>query len=454
MTLSFELTGLLIIAILASLILLVRRWQPQRHHGIPWARGGIPLLGHALAYKHDAPGFLRKQSKEVGAAFRINLAGKCMVVLGLDPDMHRRVAMASENQLSARKAVAAVGFVETLGADNVFHGTDFHKRVIKENPIRNDTHYVSTIYTALSCFPPGDVEFLGLVRRCVLRAVIDDMLGASLLQADPGFVEAFVRFQDHVEDATAKAAVLPRPIALVLHLWPVALRRMLLTRRLRSTILLGDGPWARAYRERAIDANLAATFTLGLLFAGYKNPAIAASQATLFLLDNLSARAEATAVVQQGCSLAQCSAIRNGSLETLRLTAHSIGAIREVCVDEFQLTDHCKVAKGDTIAVTHIVPNTDPNVWGPDALKFNPDRWENVRPSVGNSLATFSQGLHMCPGRHHALAMVHAAVAVFLHEFDRGRLQLAAPVPPLCFERATLAQRAGPVKVTLKAHCT
>ena len=59
------------------------RWRQQRCCSEaaagpppPWAPGTrLPLLGHALAYKRDPPGFLRRARAAVGPVFKINLAG-------------------------------------------------------------------------------------------------------------------------------------------------------------------------------------------------------------------------------------------------------------------------------------------------------------------------------------------------------------------------------------------
>ena len=55
---------------------------PDGSTPIPFASGAVPLLGHALAYKRDAPGFLAARCAEHGPIFRVNLAGKRMVVIG------------------------------------------------------------------------------------------------------------------------------------------------------------------------------------------------------------------------------------------------------------------------------------------------------------------------------------------------------------------------------------
>jgi hypothetical protein len=102
---------------------------PGAEGAIPDAEGGVPVLGHALLYKAGAPGFLREQSERLGAVFRINLAGKSMIVIGADRAALAQVTNAPTSVLSSRAAVQAIGFTEALGDYNCLYGTDFHKRV-------------------------------------------------------------------------------------------------------------------------------------------------------------------------------------------------------------------------------------------------------------------------------------------------------------------------------------
>mgnify|MGYP004099356571 CR=1 FL=1 len=105
--------------------------------------------------------------------------------------------------------------------------------------------------------------------------------GGVLERGGKDLVDSIVEFQDGVEEATAAAAVLPRWLALPLILWPAARRRRRLEKRIAAA-LEGDGvpgPWATAFGERGLPASIAAEFSVGLLFAAHKNPAIASFQA-------------------------------------------------------------------------------------------------------------------------------------------------------------------------------
>jgi hypothetical protein len=101
-----------------------------------------------------------------------------------------------------------------------------------------------------------------------------------------------------VEEATAKAAVLPRALALPLVLWPVAARRVLLSRRIARLVAAAVaeaeaaeaaadaeaeapsapaelGPWLRAFRDPgasgvSVSAGQGAELVIGLLFAAHK----------------------------------------------------------------------------------------------------------------------------------------------------------------------------------------
>ncbi len=477
----------------------------------------MPLLGHALAYRRDPAAFVTAQCRAVGACFQLDLAGKRMVVVGPDREATRRVASAPESVLSARQAVLDIGFAETLGRLNVQVGTDLHKRIVKQafgasggKRLADELgggmgSEVPLMHAALGrairarLGPPADGErgrwvvvddLLALVRFAVLRASVERLLGPAVLEAaGDGFCDAFMRFQDAVEDATAKAAVLPRWLALPLVLWPTARMRAGVRSMLAAAIARavashashaspasggpggGIGPWVRALVvDDGRTAADAAELCCGLLFAAHKNPAIGAAQAVLMSLggppDALEAvRAEAAALRDEPTEarLAQCDALRRASLEALRLCAHTIGAVRTV-VDRagYELTlgaddagrapPSYLVPCGATIALAHVPTHRDCSIWGAGVERFDPGRPEWSSPSAPDDLkfTTFSQGLHRCPGERLALLVMRCALGQLLCGGFETELLAAHPVPPLDFERATLAQRAGKVRVRVR----
>lgn len=466
-------------------------YDPSKQDGqVPEARGGVAFLGHALKYKADAPRFLCEQNARLGAIFRINLAGKRMVVIGGDRDLIAQATNASEAVLSARAAVQAIGFSEALGDLNVLVGTDFHKRVLKTwlPPLRL-AEEVAPLHATLCAAFELEIglalgtrasatlpDLLTLVRRCVLRAMIDRLLGSALLKyAGDGVLDQMMAFQDALEDAIAKASVLPRFIALPLALWPVQTQR----KRLCGTIerALGSasaadgfGPWLRGFEAEGTPLAQRAELVVGLLFAAHKNPAIGGAQAFLLALQHGGSELQKLKedakrfCAQPGADvLAGCTALRRCALETCRVTAHSVGAVRTVTAPGgFSLTAasgrRYQLAQGETIALSHIAPNLDPAQWGMDAGDYNPCRAEWMAASactddgafVGKGsvdefkLTTFSQGLHKCPGERLSLVVLQSVVAALLAGTP-FQLEPVLPLPAVSFERATLAQRAAPV---------
>ncbi|KAH8082077.1 cytochrome p450 [Aureococcus anophagefferens] len=345
--------------------------------GIPWATGAVPVLGHALAYQQGPADFVAAQCRAVGPVFRVNLAGKRMVVVGDSRDVVRQVTRAPERALSSKDAVAAVGFAETLGRRNVFEGTDFHKRTLKG--AYGDGRLLAEEFPALHAAleaafaveaPGGCVDDLfDVVRRCVLRATLDRFVGGGLVaRGGPRLIDELMGFQDAVESATAAAAVLPRWLSLPAVLWPVARRR------------------------RALQRTLAASLA----------PALAAADGG------------------------------PGSGRALVLAGT------------------WPVRRGETIALSHVAWSRCAAEWGADPAR------DAGRPEYGGpggrdprtrlaacddaKFSVFSQGVHKCPGEKVALVLVAATLAVLVR---RGATPTAAR--PICFERATLAQRKGAV---------
>jgi hypothetical protein len=83
------------IVLLACLVKVVLRLlEPACPTGTrrpPLAPNSLPFIGHALAYKRDPAAFLTRACEAVGPVFRINLAGRCFVVVGPDRDTMRQV---------------------------------------------------------------------------------------------------------------------------------------------------------------------------------------------------------------------------------------------------------------------------------------------------------------------------------------------------------------------------
>lgn len=90
------------------------------------------------------------------------------------------------------------------------------------------------------------------------------------------------------------------------------------------------------------------------------------------------------------------------------------------------------IPKGTAILITPEITNKDPELWGPDAEKFRPERWLNIDPTTEQVLSynnsggaisnyanlTFIHGPRSCIGQGFARAELAIFVAVFVYRFE------------------------------------
>ncbi|KAJ7617996.1 cytochrome P450 [Roridomyces roridus] len=85
------------------------------------------------------------------------------------------------------------------------------------------------------------------------------------------------------------------------------------------------------------------------------------------------------------------------------------------------------IRQGQIIHVPILAVNTDPEIWGEDALKFIPERWENSQalpsatsaiPGVYTHLLTFFGGAHNCIGYRFALVELKAIIFTLVRAFE------------------------------------
>jgi sterol 14-demethylase len=76
----------------------VSKMQPA-----PKLRGGVPLLGHTIAFMRDTIGLLERARRECGAVAQFHVAGRDMVLL-TGPEVHESFFRAPDEQLSPSEA--------------------------------------------------------------------------------------------------------------------------------------------------------------------------------------------------------------------------------------------------------------------------------------------------------------------------------------------------------------
>lgn len=107
------------------------------------------------------------------------------------------------------------------------------------------------------------------------------------------------------------------------------------------------------------------------------------------------------------------------------------------------LIDSVHLPKGSVIFVPIMCVNTSTAIWGPDAAKFHPDRFDNLPaesnavPGVWGNLMTFLGGTRNCIGYRFALAEIRAFLFVLLRSFTFDEL----PSKPEFEKKAAIVMR-------------
>ena len=461
--------------------------------------GGIPILGHATLFKKNPPSFLKSVQDKDGPVFRINLAGRDMVIIGDDEKARKQVQFAAPSVLSSTQAVADVGFDYALSQRSIDFGTLFHKHVLKhyfyrgdgsklfEEAIRDATErafeqetspgapcVVTRRDTAGNGAEGTSVVVNDLIqfsRRMTTRVSIAVFCGSGV-SVDHDLVSECMAFEEQLEATIAKSAVLPRYLSVPLLLRPLQKRRHQLEANLLERFesawkQYGDdnamtangtkdegsdsffsskiGPWLHAAMINKEHRKDVSNFAIGLLFTAAKNPSIGGAQSFLFLKTMTNSDVVTRATEESGSKPKPLSSeiVLKCVLETVRLTGNTIGSLRTAMkAFTLQLSDGTEydIPKGQVIAVSHSLPNKSTAVWGTDAEDFNYER-QGIETAT-----TFGGGLHKCPAQNVAITMMESMVCLWLRQ---GMVLNQKTLPDLCYERATLTQRKGAVAVTV-----
>ncbi|XVE99238.1 hypothetical protein REPUB_Repub03eG0180500 [Reevesia pubescens] len=104
--------------------------------------------------------------------------------------------------------------------------------------------------------------------------------------------------------------------------------------------------------------------------------------------------------------------------ETLRLYSPALAILREALQD-IKLGG-IDVPRGVNVLILKTILHQDPKIWGPDADKFNPERFANGITGackLPHVYVPFGTGPHICPGQHFAMAELKILLSLILSNF-------------------------------------
>ncbi|CZT18452.1 uncharacterized protein RCC_04297 [Ramularia collo-cygni] len=83
------------------------------------------------------------------------------------------------------------------------------------------------------------------------------------------------------------------------------------------------------------------------------------------------------------------------------------------------VVDGKEIPSGSVVGMSAYTMHRDPEIWGPDVLEFNPDRWIG-QPSRAKAadIVIFSKGIRNCAGEPLASAELHMGLAFLSRRYD------------------------------------
>ena len=122
----------------------------------------------------------------------------------------------------------------------------------------------------------------------------------------------------------------------------------------------------------------------------------------------------------------RCPLLVSTSNEVLRFVGASTSTM--IVHEDVYIDDRYLLTKGALVQISATAVHSDPDVWGPNAANFDPERFLKPRKVHPSAFRTFGGGSTLCPGRHLASDEILVFTAMFLHSFDVG---FAAKTPRL-----------------------
>lgn len=136
----------------------------------------------------------------------------------------------------------------------------------------------------------------------------------------------------------------------------------------------------------------------------------------------------------------QCPLLVSTFQEVMRLTVISIATF--AVQEDTELDGKYLLKKGAVIQVPSLAIHTDPEVWGPDAAEFVPDRFVERKKPHPAAFRSFGGGVTLCPGRFFAADIIITMAMLILSsfDFDQGEWTGAS------MDRSKIGTRMGPVE--------
>jgi sterol 14-demethylase len=407
----------------------------------PKVKGGLPLIGHTMAFVKDTIGLLQKTHDECGRVGRFRLFGKD-VILFTGPDAHEELFRQPDEVLSPN---AAYKMMVPVFGEGVAYGAEPARMVeqmhmlypaLRNDRMRTYTDIVAreTLGTIADWGDEGEIEaseFFGMLTNFTSSSCL---LGKEFRNE---MSEEFSKvYYDLERGIVAWGYIHPNlPI-------PAFRRRDKARARLGdmvSEIVAGrkrSGYRGEDFLQTLMDAEYSdgsklsdheiTGMLVAAMFAGHHTSSVTTAWSLIELLRHPQfledVRAEIRGQYADGedysfQSMRELDKTENAVKEALRIHPPLFILLR-AALQDCEVLGY-RVKKGNWVAVSPMVAHRDESVFK-HALEFDPDRYEPGREEDKRPFAyiSFGGGRHKCMGNAFALLQIKTILAVLLNRYD------------------------------------
>ncbi|KAG2669769.1 hypothetical protein I3760_14G049600 [Carya illinoinensis] len=164
-----------------------------------------------------------------------------------------------------------------------------------------------------------------------------------------------------------------------------------------------------------------------IYLAGYESTAVSATWCLMLLASNQEWQDRVRAEVLDICQGSTLDADMLRKMKQLTMVIHEslrlyppVPAVSREALNDMKF-GNINIPKGANIWTVPIISHSDPEIWGSDALKFNPARFANgIKGACSNPhlYMPFGFGPRVCAGQHLAMAELKIVIALLLSNFS------------------------------------
>jgi sterol 14-demethylase len=407
----------------------------------PKLKGGLPLIGHTVAFVKDTIGLLQKTYDECGRVGRFRLFGKDMILF-TGPEAHEALFRQPDEVLSPNAAykmmVPVFGEGVAYGAEPAKMAEQMHMLypALRNNRMRTYTEIVAreTLDVIADWGAEGEIEasaFFGMLTNYTSSSCL---LGKE--------------FRNEMSEEFSKVYYdLERGIVAWGYIHPY-LPIPAFRRRDRARARLGEmvseivekrkesGYRGEDFLQTLIDAEYSdgtklsdheiTGMLVAAMFAGHHTSSVTTAWTLIELLRHPRFLEEVRSEIR-GCygdseqytfqSLRDLEKTESAVKEALRIHPPLFILLR-AALQDCEILGY-QVKKGNWVAVSPMVAHRDEEVFK-NALEYNPDRYGPGREEDKRPFAyiSFGGGRHKCMGNAFAILQIKAIIAVLLNRYD------------------------------------